>query len=450
MLTQDDNELLTKTGPGTPMGELFRRFWLPAALSEELPSPDGPPVRVEILGEKLVAFRDTDGNVGLIDAYCPHRGAPLFFGRNEECGLRCVYHGWKFDVSGQCVDMPNAPEGQTFANKMAALTYPCVEAGGIVFTYMGPPVQQPPFPEFEWRDLPEENRYVSKFKLECNYLQAMEGDFDPGHSPFLHTVIDGAWVPNPLYPGGRGPSQGNGIADRPTPADEPFPRVVGPRRQTEEDRESWGTIEQSDSGSFFITSKQGADGKVSANVMPWMMPIFTTAGRSGPGTHSCNMRVPINDECMLFYRLRWSYEALPPLDIEEYKHGGFYYPALIPGTWQTVDNVTNDYNIDRLTQKYFNYTGITPFPLQDIAMMEDQWGPIADRTKEHLNTSDFRIIHIRRRLLTTVRNLNEGSEPSEPWHPEAYGYTSETAVKDSGSVDAVIEEAKAKVKASRV
>src|SRR5579885_1952307 len=175
MLSQEENELITRVGPGTPMGAALRRYWLPALLVEELPAPDCPPVRVRLLGEDLVAFRDSMGQLGLLGAHCPHRGASLFFGRNEECGLRCVYHGWKFDVAGACVDMPSEPEESTFKERVRATAYPCVERGGVVWTYMGPPALQPPLPELEWALLPEPQRYASKRLQECNWLQAMEG-----------------------------------------------------------------------------------------------------------------------------------------------------------------------------------------------------------------------------------------------------------------------------------
>jgi phenylpropionate dioxygenase-like ring-hydroxylating dioxygenase large terminal subunit len=148
VLTVEENELVTRTDKGTPTGELFRRFWLPVALSEEIPVPDCPPVRVRVLGEDLVAFRDSEGRVGLMEAYCPHRGAPLFFGRNEERGLRCVYHGWKFDIDGTCLEIPNTPEGESFRDKVQIKTYPAVDAGGMIFAYMGPPEKRPPLPGF--------------------------------------------------------------------------------------------------------------------------------------------------------------------------------------------------------------------------------------------------------------------------------------------------------------
>src|SRR5689334_2560338 len=150
MLSQQDNEATTRIGPGTLMGTLMRQYWLPVLLSSELPAPDCDPVRTLVLGEKLIAFRDTNGQVGLIQNHCPHRGASLFFGRNEGAGLRCVYHGWKFDVSGQCVDMPNEPAESNFKTKVRARAYPAAEYGGLVWIYMGPPEKQPPLPHYQW------------------------------------------------------------------------------------------------------------------------------------------------------------------------------------------------------------------------------------------------------------------------------------------------------------
>src|SRR5438445_11175882 len=161
MLSKEDNALLCSTRPGTPMGELFRRFWLPALLPSELPTPDSGPIRFRVLGEDLVAFRDSNGTPGFLANNCPHRGASLFFGRNEEAGLRCVYHGWKFDVSGHCVDMPNEPPESNFKDKVRAVAYPCVERGGVIWTYMGPRGKLPGLPELEWNLIPENQRFIT-------------------------------------------------------------------------------------------------------------------------------------------------------------------------------------------------------------------------------------------------------------------------------------------------
>jgi phenylpropionate dioxygenase-like ring-hydroxylating dioxygenase large terminal subunit len=242
VLNQEDNALVTNTDRGTPMGELFRRFWLPVMLAEELPTPDCQPVRVKILNEHLIAFRGTDGRVGLVDAYCPHRGAPLFFGRNEEDGLRCVYHGWKFDVDGNCVDLPSAPEGETYREKIEIISYPCVEAGDLIWTYMGPREKQPPFPAFDWLHLPQANRYVRKFKLECNYLQAMEGDYDPSHGRFLHSTLSDAMVPNPLNPNALTQRINQVAPAGRNPEDDRFPRFVGNRRVLRSRSRGWRTL----------------------------------------------------------------------------------------------------------------------------------------------------------------------------------------------------------------
>ena len=188
MLSEAENERLTRVGAGTPMGNVMRRYWLPALLSEELPEPDGAPVRVRLLGEDLVAFRDTSGNVGLVDAFCPHRRAPMFFGRNEECGLRCVYHGWKFDRNGTCVDMPSEPPDSLFKDEGPLTAYPTWEGGGMVWTYMGPPELQPPAPDYELVRAPETHRFVSKTFEDANWLQALEGGLDTSHSSFAHNM----------------------------------------------------------------------------------------------------------------------------------------------------------------------------------------------------------------------------------------------------------------------
>ena len=186
MTTREQNDFLTQSGPGTPIGNLFRRYWIPALLSAEVPEPDCPPVRVKLLSERLLAFRDTQGRVGVIDEFCAHRGVSLWFGRNEENGLRCSYHGWKYDVTGQCIEVPSEPEASGFCKKIKLTSYPCVELGDVIWIYMGPAEHKPPLPAFEWAKVPHSHRFVSKRTQECNYLQAMEGGIDSAHVSFLH------------------------------------------------------------------------------------------------------------------------------------------------------------------------------------------------------------------------------------------------------------------------
>ncbi len=442
MLSKEENALVTNTNPGTPMGEYFRRFWLPVALSEELPGPDCAPVRVQVMGEKLVAIRDSSGRVGLFDAFCPHRGAPLFFGRNEENGLRCVYHGWKFDVDGNCVDLPSAQEGETYKHKVHIKAYPCVEIARLIFAYMGPAEKRPPFPEFEWARLPLDHIFVTKFREECNYLQAMEGDYDPCHAPFLHSALSNGNTLNPLQAGGRNPQ---GPLVRVMDPNEPYPFIVGNRRVTAEVQANAGVLEDTPTAVLSTAARELPDGRrFASSGAIWMAPIYCTAGIAGPNTYGCNMRIPIDNECLMFYRLRWSYEPIPERDIAEYKHSQYLYPAMIPGTWQTRDNIYNDYNIDRVAQRNFSYSGIQAFPMQDIALIEQQWGPIADREQEHLTSMDYMIIKVRRRLLAGARAMAQGIEPEAPWHPEEYRWHREQVMVEGGTVEEAAERAKAR------
>ncbi len=206
MLSKEDNELACRVGPGTVMGNLFRQYWLPAALSSELPSPDADPLRLRLLGEDLIAFRDSNGAVGLIQNNCPHRGASLFFGRNEEAGLRCVYHGWKFDVDGHCIDMPNEPTESDFRTRVKATAYPTRERGGIVWAYLGPrPTTPPELPDLEANNLPDGEFMVSAIQREANFLQGLEGDIDTSHFSFLHFGHLGRVGKEEHLPGGLNP-----------------------------------------------------------------------------------------------------------------------------------------------------------------------------------------------------------------------------------------------------
>ncbi len=427
MLSSADNELITDTNPGTPMGDVFRRFWLPVALAEELPGRDCEPIRVKVLNEDLIAFRDSENRVGLVDAFCPHRGSPMFFGRNEDSGLRCIYHGWMFDVDGNCVDMPNAVEGDSYKLKTPIKAYPCIEAGDLIWAYMGPADKKPPFPEFEWTKLPKSHRYVTKFVEACNYLQAMEGDYDPSHARFLHSTMDGRGTLTPWA--AQNPAQAQFFGN--TDPNEPYPRGVGGRRVTADDNRLLGDGQPEDYGQALltITTREQSDGTYMASVGPtWWMPIFCTAGISAPGHSSSNMRIPIDNESLMFYRLRWSWEPISEDDLNQYKHGGYTHPELVPGTWVPQANIGNDYQIDRVAQRNLSYSGIKTFPLQDIALIEAQWGPIADRTKEHLNTADHLIIHVRQRLLKAAKDMAGGVEPEGPNRPDVFRLHRETAV----------------------
>jgi phenylpropionate dioxygenase-like ring-hydroxylating dioxygenase large terminal subunit len=397
MLTREENEMLVRTGPGTPMGELFRRFWIPALLSEELPHPDCPPVRVTLLGELLIAFKDTQGRIGLLERYCPHRLADLFWGRNEECGLRCAYHSWKFDVEGHCLDIPNAPEGETFKQKVRIKAYPTVERAGIVWAYMGPTALMPELPEFEWMRVPESHRYVNKFLVEGNYAQALEGEVDSSHVSFLHSRVDSEYGAGSLAAlGPRQPYMARDKAPRWVTNETEYGLMLAAQRNAEQHTFHW---------------------RINQFFMPFTVSIATPPGIA----MRCNVRVPIDDEHSWQCRVRWNPDRpLTEKELAEYKHRGVDYPELIPGTYIPKENKRNDYLIDRAAQRAYSFTGIKSLPAQDMAVQADQGGVIADRTREHLVSSDVAIIALRRRLLTAATDLLEGKEPPEAHTPAAY------------------------------
>ncbi|MBV9120737.1 MAG: Rieske 2Fe-2S domain-containing protein [Chloroflexi bacterium] len=384
MLSAEDNQLLTRTDAGTAMGELFRRFWLPGLLSEEVPAPNCPPVRIRLLGEDLVAFRDSSGRVGVMQAWCPHRGAPLFFGRNEEDGLRCVYHGWKFDVAGNCLDLPNAPEGENYRARVRIAAYPAIDRGGIVWVFMGPPSAVPPLPDYPWFDLPASHRYVRKYFQECNYLQAVEGTIDMSHVRFLHSTLDQN-ASNPA----------NAISNAAI-LNSVLPETLGL------DETPLGLRWEYKVGQL-------------VGVINIVWPALATVGAAGPGMQSVQPRVPVDDMHSLVFRLRWSEKPIPQDEIAQYRFGTFF-PQEVPGTFLMAENRRNDYLIDRIAQKYYSYTGISSIPAQDLAVQENQRGPIMDRTKEHLVSTDDVIIRLRQMMLRMARDLANGREPEAPRH----------------------------------
>ncbi|HLY66544.1 MAG TPA: Rieske 2Fe-2S domain-containing protein, partial [Chloroflexota bacterium] len=339
MLSREENELLTRTGPGTSMGQLVRRYWVPTLYSQQLPKPDCPPVRVRLLGEDLIAVRDTSGRVGLLGQHCPHRGASLFFGRNEECGLRCVYHGWKFDVHGTCVDMPNEPPESNFKHKIQQLAYPCRERGGVIWSYLGPPELEPGLPELEWALVPDSQRFATRHIQTCNWLQALEDGFDTSHVQILH----------------------QGFVQT--------VRAVSKAPKLE--------VIPSAGGFMLATSRELQAGGTNWSINQWLFPWYKVITRHGPdepiGAHAW---VPIDDEsCMV-----WTVEYHPdrPLNEEEMgpsKSWTSIHLENIPGSDRTVLNKKNDYLIDRQVQRTQTYTGIKGIGAQDTAMQESM-GPI--------------------------------------------------------------------------
>ncbi|HQT63511.1 MAG: (2Fe-2S)-binding protein [Acidocella sp. 20-57-95] len=379
MLRAEQNELLTRSGPGTPMGDLFRRYWIPALLAEELPENDCPPVRVKLLSERLLAVRDTEGKYGLIDEFCAHRGVSLWFGRNEECGIRCPYHGWKFAVNGECLDVPSEPEESGFRKKIKLKSYPLMERGGILWTYMGPPELQPPAPEWEFIMVPRDQTFSSKRFQESNWLQAMEGGIDSAHVSFLHR---GNLNSDPLFKGARG-NQYNLNDSQPffEVVDAPAGLYIGARRRAENESYYW-------------------------RITPWVMPCFTMVPPRGDHPIHGHFWIPIDDEnCWA-----WSFDYHPTRKLSEYelnamKDGKGIHVKYVPGTYRPLANKDNDYLMNRDAQRAgTTYSGIEGIGMQDASLQESM-GPIVDRTKENLTSTDNGIIMARLKLIRATKAL---------------------------------------------
>ncbi len=379
------NEFLTRTGPGTPMGQLFRRYWLPALLANELPEPDSPPVRVPLLGERLIAFRDSRNRLGLVDEFCAHRGASLWFGRNEERGLRCAYHGWKYEVTGQCVEVPSEPADSAFCNKIKLRSYPLLERGGVLWTYMGPPEHRPAPPEHEWAMVADAQRYVSKRWQECNYLQAMEGGIDSSHVSFLHRHT---MTVDPLFKGARG------------------------NEYNLRDSKPQFEVVESTGGLYIGARRDTGDGNHYWRITQWVMPSFTLIAPRGDHPIGGHCWVPIDDQNCWAYST--NHHATRPLTPEErmaVESGQGIHARLIPGTFRPVANKDNDYLMDRRAQREGrSFSGIEGFAMQDASVQESM-GPVQDRTKECLVATDRGVIMARRRLIAAAKSLDQGIAP---------------------------------------
>src|SRR5213593_948049 len=391
VMQREENEFLTKAGPGTPMGELFRRYWIPAIPAEELPEPDCPPVRVRLLGEDLVAFRDSEGRVGLLEEHCPHRGASLFLGRNEEYGLRCVYHGWKFDVTGQCVDMPSEPSDSNFKEKIRANCYPGLELGGLIWTYMGPPNCTPAAPALEWAIVADDQRYLTRRFEECNYLQALEGGIDSSHVSSLHR--DAVLISEKRkdsVPTGKGRGRELVRADTAPKFD----------------------ISETDYGLLITARRNAGDSHYYWRATHWLMPFYTMVPPYGDSPLRGHAWVPIDDEHCWVYSVSWHpIRSLTKDEVAEMRAGGGIHTDVFPGTNLPKQHKANDYLIDRELQKSgLSNTGIRGLGVQDLAVQESM-GAIVDRTQEHLGTSDAAIIATRRVLKRAAVGLADNVNP---------------------------------------
>ncbi|HEX5368768.1 MAG TPA: Rieske 2Fe-2S domain-containing protein [Dehalococcoidia bacterium] len=416
MLSAQDNEILCRVGPGTPMGNVFREFWIPAARSDELAGPDSAPLRVKLLGEELIAFRTTSGKVGLIQNACPHRGASLFFGRNEEEGLRCVYHGWKFDVTGACTDMPSEPAESNFKNKVKARAYPTHERNGIIWTYMGPREVPPPLPDIEHNILNGDIGRITVIHRPCNWMQGWEGEMDTVHAAFLH---GGANKAEDFPVGSFNYYQYSERSPKFSVVDTAIGMSYGAYRPAEPDTYYWRTAHM-------------------------MFPFYAVIPAGWLGIY-----VPMDDEHMLHWEILVRPQIAPESAAAAQPAGSM--PArpgagagggprgvgtgggtMGPTTWLpngtgwydrfNIDQtMANDYLINREEQKTWgSYSGIRGIRQQDMAVTESM-GSIYDRTHEHLGTTDVLIIRTRRKLIATARALaEEGILPPGVDEPELY------------------------------
>jgi phenylpropionate dioxygenase-like ring-hydroxylating dioxygenase large terminal subunit len=381
------------------MGNFMREYWVPAMLSSEVPTPDSDPLRVLLLGEQLIAFRDTNGKVGLIQNNCPHRGASLFFGRNEEAGLRCVYHGWKFDVGGRCIDMPNEPAESDFKSKVKAVAYPTQERGGIVWAYLGPRSTPPPLPDLEGNMQPDSDKGARATQLPCNWLQVLEGDIDTTHVGFLH------------YGGLK--------------ADEQIPGSFS-EYQLRVKTAHFEVID-TEGGAAYGARRPASDDQVYWRIAQWCFPFYTFTPPGVLGTKKGgSARVPMDDDHVLTFNMT----SGRPRPTQQTGSSPFFQQPMQPNTtdwhgrFRPVQQPDNDYLLDREAQHsrtgFNGYTGITGVGMQDAAMTTSM-GPIYDRSKEHLGTTDAMVIRVRRRLIAAVQaHMNHGVTPPGVDDPDVY------------------------------
>jgi phthalate 4,5-dioxygenase len=376
MLSQKENEELTQTGPGTVMGDVFRSYWIPALLSSELPENDGTPVRVTLLGEELVAFRDSNGKIGLLDEYCPHRAVSLALGANEECGLRCIYHGWKFDVTGQCVDQPTEPKGDILKKAIKTTAYPTREVGGMIWAYMGAAGREPAFPNFEWFDLPTAQCAAFKVRGDCNYAQLLEGSIDTVHAGVLHRSKPWSM------------------------------KVEGAAWQT--NLQAKLEVELTAYGMRYAGIRETGDDSFNARVTPMVMPCFTLipfeVNASNKGTRRLvNAFVPRDDTSTWVFQFVYDYAN--PVDVEKrINEGGLW----IDENFRKLSNRDNWYNQDRAAMKTDTLSGLKGIMVQDHAVGETQ-GKILDRSRERLGSSDTAVVAWRRLMLKTATSLRDDS-----------------------------------------
>jgi phenylpropionate dioxygenase-like ring-hydroxylating dioxygenase large terminal subunit len=383
MMTLEENQLLTQTGPGTACGELLRCYWQPVALSEEVKA-DGAPVPVTVMGEELVIFRDDHGRTGVLSAHCCHRGADLSYGRLEDGGLRCIYHGWLYDVQGKILEQPGEPNNGESRHQIRQPSFPCQETGGVVFAYLGagPP---PLVPNYEFLQVPEAQRFVSKIYHQCNFLQSNEGNIDPVHLSFLHRNLEESEGDRKRRVGGA---------------------EISPNALYGTDRAPIIDVELTDFGLRIFTLRALGENNIYFRTSNFVMPNFSAfPGQTAGEGYSVNWHVPIDDVSHWKFVIVFSREK--PLDQQIIARGRNELNA----DYRMSRNKANRYLQDRASMKAQSFSGIGhAFQAQDACVTEGA-GAVQDRTREHLVSSDKAIAAARKLLLQGIQDLKRGRDP---------------------------------------
>lgn len=379
MFTAEENELLTRTGPDTPMGRFFRRFWFPAMLSERLPEAGGDPIELKLLDEELVAFRGTDGKVSILGRRCPHRRASLALARVEDCALRCIYHGWKIAADGQVLETPPEPPNSKFAQSVKQPSYPTFEAGGMVWVYMGAPAEKPDLPKWPFVTLPDTHVWSNHFYQPCNYLQGLEGDLDAAHANYLHFSEE------------LQEQQRKAVATR-------TKFLFDARPDTAMRTFDWGL-------QTLFRYKQENPEEAIVWIHPMVMPFFTLFDGTSAGEGGLmHCWVPCDDESHFVYSVMWSEDGPITTEEREFIDAAQKYSELDKSTYLSNEWTGAGYRQHREWMRNGkNFSGFDGIHVQDLAVQYSM-GPIVDRTEENLAAEDFLVINVRRHLLKLIQD----------------------------------------------
>ncbi len=385
-MTKEENDLMCRVEGQAPMGQLMRRHWTPVCLIEEVSEPDGTPIHAKLFGEDLVVFRDTEGRVGVMDEYCPHRRVSLVLGRNENCGLRCLYHGWKMDVQGNVIEMVSEPVASGMAQKVKHLAYPTHEWGGFVWAYMGPADSLPAFQPPAWAPNTDVRVTIAKAIIPCNWAQILEGAIDSAHSSSLHSSdmvparVDSAKATDSMWL---------------RPSTDKAPRMQ---------------VERTSYGFRYAAIRRPIHNAAKNDYVRSTVFVAPAAALIPPNNlyNVANINVPMDDTNTAFYFMAWGHPSQTPDTDTWRKFLGQQLGIDLDATYRPLRNRENMFWQDRAAMKAGNFTGITGFPNQDVAMWVTM-GPIADRTHDRLGASDLAIVEFRKQMLDAVRTFEQGA-----------------------------------------